>query len=334
VKRFVAIIVLAVSFTSAPPFRNALSAEESKERTGGYEQDRSKLGRYGMTIEALKEAGMLDEKTGKWTGKYGVWSKADFLKNRTAQEKAFSDHFDKLGEQLEAAVGEPEEKSPVGRIGQKIQSIEGEFEISLNGLYVAAHSWGARMLREYLDFEEANGWNSEASLFPVDKLDAFEEIETRLREFQNIEVSRYVEEMPPPDRSGGKMTHLMHYLGTKDYQAILDDPDVKADLERQVGSEIPRLKRYMLDRNTVNYSGGYLVLSGFGPNLRQDRRGIVVVNIDNGEVIAAIYDHGMRTLYTRKANPPVQIPPVVWNWVYTDQFRWVPPKENFDRIER
>jgi hypothetical protein len=42
----------------------------------------------------------------------------------------------------------------------------------------------------------------------------------------------------------------------------------------------------------------------------------------------------MRTLYTREANPPVQIPPVVWNWVYTDQVHRRPPEENFERIER
>jgi len=133
---------------------------------------------------------------------------------------------------------------------------------------------------------------------------------------------------------GGKMVHLMHYLGTQNYQAIYDDPRVKAALERQVGSDLVRLKRYLLARDSIGFAGSYLVLNGTWPTARQDRRGIIVVNIEDGEVIAGIYDHGMRTLYTREANPPVVVPITVWNWVYRDEVRWVPPKENFELIER
>ena len=143
----------------------------------------------------------------------------------------------------------------------------------------------------------------------------------------------------PPSEStavlfDGKMAHLMPYLGTKNFRAILDDPQVNAALERQVGTELPRLKRYLTARNTVGYAEGYLVLNGRWPVGRQDRRGIIVVRVDDGEVIAGIYEYGMRTLYTREANPPVVVPITVWNWVYRDEVRWVPPKENFELIER
>ena len=151
-----------------------------------------------MTVGALKEGGMMD-KDGRWTGKYGVRSAEDFLKDRTAQEKALSDYFDKLGAQLEAKVGEPEEKSPMGRIGQKIEGIKAEFEVTHNGLYAAAHRWGAGMLRDYLNFEEKNGWKSDFSKLPEEKADAFKAIETRLREFQDIEVVKDAEEMSAPN---------------------------------------------------------------------------------------------------------------------------------------
>src|SRR5262249_19044039 len=136
---------------------------------------------------------------GKWTGKYGIRNREAFLRDRTAQEKALSDYFDKLSVQLEAEVGESEEKSPMGRIGQKIQGLKDEFEVTHNGLYAAAHRWGAGMLPEYLNFEEANGWKSDFSKLPEEKADAFKAIETRLREFQNIEIFKDVEQMSAPN---------------------------------------------------------------------------------------------------------------------------------------
>jgi hypothetical protein len=72
--------------------------------------------------------------------------------------------------------------------GQRIEGIAGEFNVSSNGLYAASHRWGAGMVRQYLNFQKAHGWKSDASKFPADKAEAFKAIETRLREFQNIDV--------------------------------------------------------------------------------------------------------------------------------------------------
>jgi hypothetical protein len=138
-----------------------------------------------MTGDALEEAGMIDA-SGRWTGKYGIHSADQFLGNRGAQEKALADYLPKLGAQLE-------KNGAASHIGQKIEGIKQDFEVTPNGLYAAAHRWGARSVRQYLDFQESNGWKSDVSRFPPDQREKFLAIETRLREFQNIEMRRDAE---------------------------------------------------------------------------------------------------------------------------------------------
>jgi hypothetical protein len=59
------------------------------------------LGRYQMTPGALRAAGMIDA-NGNWTGKNGVYSRAGFLADPDAQEKALTDFLNDLERQLRA----------------------------------------------------------------------------------------------------------------------------------------------------------------------------------------------------------------------------------------
>ena len=172
---------------TAVEFLNALQKRESPNK--GYQEDLPQLGRYQMTVGALQEAGLMDE-NGAWTGKYGIHNEAEFLDNKKVQEQAFSDYLTALSSQLErnGAVNLARERGD-----QKIEGIEAAFGLSQSGLIAAAHRRGASMVRQYLEFEKSHGWKSDAAEFPAAKRKAFLEIETRLREFENIPLSRDVE---------------------------------------------------------------------------------------------------------------------------------------------
>jgi hypothetical protein len=164
--------------------RNELHKLESPSK--GYGEDLPQLGRYQMTVEALQDVGLMDE-NGNWTGKYGIHNKAQFLDNKKVQEQAFSEYLTALTGQLErnGAMNLVRERSD-----RKIQGINGAFGLSQSGLIAAAHRRGASMVRQYLEFEKAHGWKSNAAEFPAAKRKAFLEVETRLRKFENIPLWR------------------------------------------------------------------------------------------------------------------------------------------------
>jgi hypothetical protein len=92
---------------------------------------------------------------------------------------ALSEYLQRLGGQLAAKGNQREMGTPmdVAMRGQKIEGIAGEFNVSSNGLYAAAHRWGAGMVRQYLDFEKAHSWKSDANKFPADRAEAFKAID-------------------------------------------------------------------------------------------------------------------------------------------------------------
>ncbi len=59
------------------------------------------LGAYQMLPDALQQA-KLQNANGTWTGKDGVWSKEDFLSNKTAQDNAFASNYESVKAQLKS----------------------------------------------------------------------------------------------------------------------------------------------------------------------------------------------------------------------------------------
>ena len=87
-----------------PEFRNRLAIAENsfdKPEFGYHEinQNTNAIGRYQMRPAALQAVGMIDEH-GNWSGKYGIHSRAQFLADHEAQEKALTDLLQETKRQL------------------------------------------------------------------------------------------------------------------------------------------------------------------------------------------------------------------------------------------
>jgi hypothetical protein len=182
-------------------FRRAIHKKESAG-TGndGYAaSNRGAYGRYQMRVPALQDAGLID-KGGNWTGKYGLNSFEDFLRQPEAQEKAFADF-------MARTEGYVRRLAP-GYEGRRIQGAMAPFDVTEAGLIAAAHRQGAGMLAPYFEFQKANNWKSgEFGNIPEDVVkkiaelqgnvadpqsakDVLSSIETRLREFSRIPYRR------------------------------------------------------------------------------------------------------------------------------------------------
>lgn len=183
-------------------FRAALHERESQGGGNhGYETSgNGAYGRYQMRVPALKDAGLID-RDGKWTGKHGVKSAEDFLRNPEAQEKAFADFMART-ESYVGRAGLP------AHVGRDIAGHKEKFRITEAGLLAAAHRQGTGMLEQYFEYQRENQWKSgkfdnipKGVTAQIAKLqsgvpnpqsarDVLSSIETRLREFSGIPYRR------------------------------------------------------------------------------------------------------------------------------------------------
>jgi len=134
------------------------------------------LGRYQIRTAALKDTDYLD-KQGHWTGKDGIKSHSDFLKNPSIQTKAINEYRVKIDEQLTT-------NGSMKHLGKKIDGIKSEIKITHPGLVAASHRQGAQKVRDYLNHLKSHDWKSDASTFGKNRK-AYLRVETRLREYQN-----------------------------------------------------------------------------------------------------------------------------------------------------
>jgi hypothetical protein len=160
-------------------FRNRLAIAEGSADKGdfGYSeihQTADALGRYQMRLDARRAAGMNDA-NGNWTGKYGIHSRAEFLADHVAQEKALTDYLLDLERQLRA-------NGSLDFVGKTIDGLRDRFQITHAGLLAAAHREGARATRAYLMQVEQNGLSSRGLPLSREML----AIETWLRAFADI----------------------------------------------------------------------------------------------------------------------------------------------------
>jgi hypothetical protein len=160
-------------------FRNRLAiAEGNADKPnfgyGEVNEIAGALGRYQIRPNGLRAAGMIDA-AGNWTGKYGIHSRAEFLADPEAQEKALTDYLQDTERQLKA-------NGSFDFIGKSIDGLRARFTVTRAGLIAAGHRAGAGATKSYLQRVEANGFTSQGvSLDPTDLA-----IETRLRTFADI----------------------------------------------------------------------------------------------------------------------------------------------------
>jgi hypothetical protein len=124
-----------------------------------------------MTPVALQATGMMD-KHGSWTGKYGIRSRAQFLADPEAQERALSDYLGDNERKLER-------NGAFVHIGETIDGVFDRFPVTRAGIIAATHRYGAPKTRDYLNRVADHGFVSRGlSLGPEERA-----IETRLRTF-------------------------------------------------------------------------------------------------------------------------------------------------------
>ncbi len=157
-------------------FRNRLAiAEGNADKPNfGYGEVRAgngALGRYQMLPDSLRAIGMIDA-NGRWTGKYGIHSRAELLASPEAQEKALGDFLNETERQLRA-------NGAFAYVGKTIDGHLAPFSVTRAGLMAAGHRWGAQGTRDYLRRVADNGYISRGLILSRGE----SAIETRLRTF-------------------------------------------------------------------------------------------------------------------------------------------------------
>lgn len=76
-------------------------------------------------------------------------------------------------------------------IGTPINGKLARFRVSQAGLAAAAHRQGPGAVMNYLAFQRNGGWTANASRLTKDLRELYESVETRLREFENVEIDSY-----------------------------------------------------------------------------------------------------------------------------------------------
>ncbi|MBI3706293.1 MAG: hypothetical protein HY246_01175 [Proteobacteria bacterium] len=168
-------------------FRNTLHQHESLGYANhGYAAQNADggLGRYQMLPDAQIDVGLRNA-DGSWNphNRYGARNEAAFLANPATQERAIDDYLDLVEDRLQR-------NGSTLHINQQFRgSLGTTVTITMAGLIAAAHRYGQTNVRRYLNYLIRNNWASDFStLLPRERgrLRAFQEIETRLREFEAV----------------------------------------------------------------------------------------------------------------------------------------------------
>jgi hypothetical protein len=180
------------------------------------------LGRYQLTRPARLDTGMIEyidyqkgeewlEAYGaipweRWLGKHGINSEEEFLNNPAVQEKVMEEYLTRyfagipgLQEQFDGLIIHGLGKAPDDENPERVREM---IYLEDGALLAAAHREGPTGLKQYLELlKEHDGDSLKALTFEAvqekfpdldrvkvqAKLDKFERVETRLRQFQGIE---------------------------------------------------------------------------------------------------------------------------------------------------
>ena len=165
--------------------------QELYSKRYGYDPDaaenegKGQPGVYQITKTQKQQIGAMDE-SGNWNPDYypGISSRKDYLDNRFAQERIFHDVMRDYDDQLMC-------KGAYDFLGENIVGLKDAITVTDAGLLAAAHRQGPEKVRQYLQRQQDNGWNTRKWINLMDWVapsDAakFRSIETRLRLLQNV----------------------------------------------------------------------------------------------------------------------------------------------------
>ena len=87
--------------------------------------------------------------------------------------------------------------------------------------------------------------------------------------------------------------------GKDDTDGLLKEPAVRAELQRVIGNQLPRLMQNLNVRGPVDVVGGALTISGNAPHQGGEEGAVICVNPWGPQVDAAIYSRGRVTLFSK-----------------------------------
>lgn len=98
----------------------------------------------------------------------------------------------------------------------------------------------------------------------------------------------------------GKLGHLAQYIGTPEYEAVLNDPVVRQNLEQAVGkANVKTVRDNLQVQGEVEYIEGHLVLSGNAPHMGDSEVASVWIKVHDGSVRVGLLHNGKTTVYAK-----------------------------------
>lgn len=115
--------------------------------------------------------------------------------------------------------------------------------------------------------------------------------------------------------------------GRDDTDGLLKEPAVRAELQRVVGNQLPRLMQNINVRGSIAFDGGSLGIRGNAPHKGTEEEGVVCVNPYGPALVeAAIYSRGKAIVFTN-AEKYEYVTLCVKDWItlvnagYRDRFK-------------
>jgi hypothetical protein len=112
------------------------------------------------------------------------------------------------------------------------------------------------------------------------------------------------QEAPPPPsaaqsaRAAGEAL-MRQFAGSDDTDALLRHSQIRPELQRLLGSELPHLEHNLNVRGSVDIISGWLSMSGNAPHMGTEEEAVVCIAAYNMEVTSAIFSKGTITVYSR-----------------------------------
>lgn len=101
------------------------------------------------------------------------------------------------------------------------------------------------------------------------------------------------------DWKKGKLGRLVGLIGTYNYDALLDDPQVVQATKLVVGKDVGLLKENLATRGPIDFIDGNLVLAGLAPHMGGAEEAAIWVKVYDGSVRAVIMHQGKVTIYAK-----------------------------------
>jgi len=96
-----------------------------------------------------------------------------------------------------------------------------------------------------------------------------------------------------------KLDALKRYAGTDSVETVLNTPIVKTQLANLLGKKRSVLNHYITVRGDINLIDGNLVIEGCAPHECDQKSGIIIIELYNGNVHAALFEVNSVSIYSK-----------------------------------